>query len=144
MIISLLTCGLATGLTVAIVSPVGASLVGVGPAFPPLIPFIVLGNAVLIISWFLLGLLNKSDKSGIRYKIMSYLIAVVAAIIKFITLYIGIVKIAVPYILSLNEKQSAVLTLAFSYPQIITATIGGVIALIIAPPIQKAISSRNR
>jgi len=144
MIVSLLTCGLATGLTVAIVSPICASLVGVGPAFPPLVPFIALGNAVFILAWYFLELLNKSDKSGIRYKITNYLIAIVAAFIKFLVLYAGIVRIALPYILHLNERQGAMISLAFSYPQIITATIGGVIALTIVPTIQKAISARSR
>ena len=143
MIVAFLTCGPATGLTVAIVSPLCAFLVGVGPAFPPLIPFIALGNAVLITAWFTFGLLNRSDKSGIRHKIISCLIAIAAAIIKFLTLYIGIVKIAVPLLLNLNEKQSAMLTLSFSYPQIITATIGGILALAIVPPIQKALKSRT-
>jgi len=138
MIISLLTCGPATGLTVAVVSPICASLVGIGPAFPVLVPFIALGNAMLIGAWFLFGLFNKSDK-----KVIGYLTAIVAAIIKFLTLYIGIVKIAMPYILNLNENQSAMLSLSFSYPQIITATIGGIIALIIVSPIKKAINSRN-
>lgn len=144
MIVSLLTCGPATGLTVAIVSPICASLIGFGPAFPPLVPFIALGNAALIGAWFLFGMLNKSDKSIIRHKTVGYLIAIAAAVIKFLILYTGIVKIAVPYILELNEKQSAMLTLSFSYPQIITATIGGVVALTVVPPIQKAINSRTQ
>ena len=144
MIVSFLTCGPATGFTVAVISPACASLAGFGPAFPPLVPFVALGNAMLIAAWFFFGLLNKSNRSAMRQKIISYLIAIAAAVVKFLTLYAGIVKIAVPYILDLNEKQSAMLGLAFSYPQIITATIGGVFALIIVPPIQKAINSRNR
>ena len=143
MIIALLTCGLATGLTVAIISPIFAFLAGVGSAFPPVVPFIALGNAVFIMAWYLLGLLNKSGKSGLRYKVINYLIAVVAAFFKFLTLYVGIVKIAVPFLLNLNEKLSAMLTLSFSYPQIITAIIGGVLALTIVSPIQKALKSRT-
>jgi len=144
LIISLLTCGPATGLAVAVISPVCAFLVGVGPAFPMLVPFIALGNLTLIGVWFLLGSLNKSDESGIRYKVVRYLIAAAAAVIKFLTLYAGIVLFAIPYILELNEKQSAMLTLSFSYPQLITATIGGVIALAVVPPIQKALKSQDR
>ena len=143
LIVSLLTCGLSTGLTVAIISPICAFLVGVGPAFLPIVPFIALGNAVLILVWFLLGLLNRSDDPSIRHKAIYYLIAIVAAVIKFLTLYTGIVKIAIPYILSLNEKQSAMLTLSFSYPQIVTAIIGGALALIVAPPIRKALISQT-
>jgi len=181
MVIALLTCGPATGLTVAILSPAFASLAGVGPAFPPLIPFIALGNAAFIAAWHLLGLLNKPgkpgkheepgesgnsgkpgtsfvtgisyksnkadkrvkhDKPGLRHILVSYIIAIVAAVIKFLVLYAGIVKIAIPLILSLNEKQGAMLTIAFSYPQIVTAAIGGALALTIVPPIKKAMKNR--
>jgi len=144
LVVSFLIGGLATGLTVAIISPVFASLAGVGPAFPPLVPFIALGNAVFVAVWFLLSFLNKSDKTSVRYRVIGYLIAIISAAIKFLTLYTGIVLIAVPYILRLNEKQSAMLTFSFSYPQLITATIGGVIALSLVPPIQKAINTRTR
>lgn len=144
MILSLLICGPATGITVAVLSPVFASLAGIGPAFPPLIPFIALGNVVFITAWFLLGLLNKKAGTGIRRRITGFLTAAAAACIKFLTLYTGIVKIAVPFILDLNERQSAVLSLAFSYPQIITATIGGVAALVVISPLQKALNSRSR
>ena len=143
MIVAFLACGLATGLTVSVLSPLCAFLAGIGPAFPPLIPFIALGNAVLIMIWFIFGLLNKSDKSGIRYKAISCVTAISAAIIKFFALYIGIVKIAIPLLLNLNEKQSSLLTLSFSYPQIVTAAIGGLLALAIVPPIQKALEART-
>jgi len=142
MIVAFLTCGLATGLTIAVASPICASLVGVGPAFPPLVPFIALGNVCFIMAWFLFGLLNKADKESMKHEIFCYLIAITAAVIKFLVLYIGIVKIAIPFILNLNERASVMLSLTFSYPQIITATIGGLIAHTIAPPIKKALNSR--
>jgi len=138
LIVSLLTCGPATGITVAVLSPVFASLAGIGPAFPPIVPFMALGNLTFVLAWFLLGLLNKPDKPGIRYKVAGYAIAAAAAFVKFITLYTGIVLIAIPYILNINEKQGATLALAFSYPQIVTAVIGGVVALIAVPVLQKA------
>ena len=144
MVISFLICGKSTGLAVAVISPICAAIVGVGPAFPPLVPFIALGNAVFILAWFLLGLLNRSEKTGMRYKVSNYLIAVVAAVLKFLTLYTTIVKFAIPYLLNLNEAQSVILTLSFSYPQIITAVIGGVIALSIVPRIQKALKLQTK
>jgi hypothetical protein len=147
LVVSYLTCGPATGFTVAVISPVCAALVGVGPAFPPLIPFIALGNAVFVAAWFLFSLFNNFGKINgwnkvIKY-LLNYLFAIAAALIKFVTLYAGIVKIAIPYILDLNEKQGAVLSLAFSYPQIITASIGGVIALSVVPPLKKALNNKN-
>jgi len=143
LVLSLLICGPATGIIVGIVSPIFVSMIGFGPAFPPIVPFIVLGNVVFIIAWFLLRKLNSKGNNAIKRNISNYLIVVVAALIKFLTLYITIVKFAMPVLLDLNAAQSAVLSLAFSYPQIITATIGGVIALTIAPRLLSALKINN-
>ena len=143
LIVSLLTCGPASGLTVAVISPLCASLVGVGPAFPPLIPFIILGNVSFVAAWILAGSLNKTDENSVRYKIIGVVSAIVSAAVKSLVLYAGIVQFAVPILLDLNEKQSAMITLSFSYPQLITATIGGVIALAVVPPVRKAIRLRH-
>jgi hypothetical protein len=145
LVVAMLTCGPATGFTVAVISPVCASLAGVGPAFPPMVPFIALGNVTFMAVWFALGKINKLSlgKPGLRYAFAGALTVLIAAVVKFLTLYFGIVKIAVPYILRLNEKQSAVLSFAFSYPQIITAIIGGTIALLVVPVVQKAIAKRG-
>jgi len=144
LVISFLTCGLATGLTVAAVSPICAALVGIGPAFPPLIPFMALGNVAFIVAWFLLGLLNKAEDTSMQQRIFSYMIALVAAAIKFLTLYAGIVLFAVPYLLELNEGQREILSISFSYPQLITASIGGVIAVTLMPSLQRALASASK
>lgn len=48
LIISVMTCGLSSGLCVAAVSPVIARLFGIGPLWS-LIPFIAAGNAALVV-----------------------------------------------------------------------------------------------
>ena len=141
--VSVLTCGPATGVTVALISPLCAFLVGVGPAFPPLIPFISLGNLTYVVAWFLMGLLKKSIASGIVSKIVLVLSPVAAAVVKFLTLYSGVVLIAVPYVLELNEKQADLFSLMFSYPQLLTALIGGVLATAVSPTLNKAINARD-
>ena len=141
--VSVLTCGPATGVTVAIISPICAFLAGVGPAFPPLIPFISLGNLTYVVAWFLMGLLNKPGASGILSKFAFFLSPVAAAVVKFLTLYSGVVLIAVPYVLDLSEKQSELFSLMFSYPQLLTALIGGAFATAVAPTLKKAISFRE-
>ena len=45
----------------------------------------------------------------------------------------------VPMVLTLNEKQMAVLSASFSFPQLITAAIGGVLAMLLVPPLRRAI-----
>ena len=168
LIVSVLACGAATGMTVAIASPLGAILLGLGPAaaFPLLLPFIMAGNIVIVLAWFALAKIaqrgnNKpgrpemqdgrkktgrektvgetSGGEGLRYRIVYYAAPAIAAIAKFLALYAGVVLVAVPYILGLAEGQSAVVSLMFSYPQLITATIGGALALAVMPPLRKAL-----
>ena len=64
---------------------------------------------------------------------------IVGAILKFAALYLGIVKFAVPVLLALPEAKAAVVGAAFSWPQLITAVIGGFIALLIVPTLKKAL-----
>lgn len=136
LIISVMTCGLSSGIIVAIISPVLAKLVGIGPLWG-IIPFIAAGNVVLIVIWNFVGNIK------LKYKIIAHIIAlIVAAAAKFAVLFISIVKIAVPYLLDLPQKQAEVITGMFSYPQLLTASIGGAAAVLILPVLLRAISKR--
>ena len=133
LVVSVMTCGLASGLTVASVSSVMAKLLGIGPLWS-LIPFMIAGNITLVLIWHFIGNRNIS-----KNKFAAYITAlIIAAIMKFAVLYIGIVKIAVPVLLKLPATQATVISGIFSFPQLITATIGGVIAIIIFPRLKKA------
>ena len=134
LILSVMTCGLPTGLTVAIFTPVLPTLLGFGPLWP-VVPFIAVGNMALVALWFYIG----NFKMGSVY--VSYTVATVAgAVAKFLVLYFGIVRIAMPYILGLPEQH--VMSVLFSYPQLITATTGGVCAIILLPILLKALKDR--
>ncbi len=61
MIVAVMTLGLTSGLTVAVVSPVLAKFIGIGPLWS-LIPFIVAGNLILILIWHSIG----NRKTGSR------------------------------------------------------------------------------
>jgi hypothetical protein len=124
LIVATLTCGFASATTVACVAPVFVRFIGIGPPFWPLVPFIILGNMTLVAVWYLLG--RRGNK-----KIMYPLALVVAAVCKFVVLYLGVVKFAAPVLLSL--PPSSPILLAYSFPQLITAAIGGVIAIAILP-----------
>lgn len=131
LIVSVMTCGVASGLSVAVVSPIMAKFLGIGP-FWSLIPFIVAGNIVLVLMWHAIGNLNR--------KFLAYIAAlIVAALAKFLVLYIGIVKIAIPVILELPDQQAFIISNMFSVSQLITAFIGGTAALLILPALKKAI-----
>lgn len=136
LIISAMTCGMATGLSVGVISPIVAKFFAIGP-FWTLIPFIIIGNCVLIAIWHVIG--NQNFKS----KKLSYVLAmVVASLLKFISLYYGIVKFAIPTLLDIPEKRAAILSNMFSVPQLVTALIGGALAIIILPILKPVINGK--
>jgi len=135
LIISVMTCGLSTGVTVAIISPICAKFFGIGP-FWTLIPFIILGNIALVLIWHLIGN-RKFGKANLPHIVA----LVAAAVLKFVVLYLGIVKIAVPVFLKLPEPKATVISNMFSIPQLITALIGGALALIMLPVLKRAVKT---
>ena len=63
-----------------------------------------------------------------------------AAVSKFATLYLLVVKFIVPAMAdSLKPQQIATFSTMFSFPQLITALIGGAVALLIVPVLKKAL-----
>ncbi|MDH6367311.1 MULTISPECIES: ECF transporter S component [unclassified Breznakia] len=134
LIISVMTCGVFSGMSVALISPIMAKLVGIGPLWS-IIPFVALGNISLILVWYFVG----NRKMSSLY--VSYIVAcVLGAIAKFVVLYIGVVKIAVPIILALPEPQATVVSTMFALPQLFTALLGGVVALLVLPRIKQALN----
>jgi uncharacterized membrane protein len=126
-----MTCGYLPGLLMAIISPFLARLLGIGPSWL-LVPFIAAGNLAFVLVWRL----ASGGKYGAKRDIPRLACtAVAAAAIKFGVLYAGIVKIAVPLIVNPPEKQAAVLTAMFSFPQLFTALIGGALAVALLPVI---------
>lgn len=113
-------------LLIAIVSPVLAFIIGVGPQFLMIVPCISIGNAIYVVSInYLNSKLNSNSKMFKRE-----LMIIVASLLKFIFLFVSVVLIVVP-ILNLPEAKVKVLSTMFSFPQFINAIIGGCIALII-------------
>ena len=135
LIVSVMTCGLASGLTVASVSSIMAKLLGIGPLWS-LIPFMIAGNVTLVLLWHFIGNRNMGGK---RY--VAYITAlIVAAVSKFLVLYIGIVRIAIPVLLGLPEQQAAAISSIFSVSQLFTASVGGALAFVLIPRLKKAIA----
>lgn len=138
LIVSVMTCGLASGLTVACVSPIFAKLFGIGPLWT-LIPFIMLGNVALCAIWRYVGRRNM----GRPY--MAYVAALItAAVAKFAVLYVGAARIAVPYLARLPEPQATLVANMFSIPQLFTALIGGGLATLVLPLVKNALGPNTR
>ena len=137
--VSALVGGLSCGLVVALCSPVLAFLLGIAPQILT-VPAIMVGNTVFVV---LLSLL--ADKTG--KKILKQAIAwVVAAFAKFASLYAVVVWL-ICGVLSESLISAGVmkppmvqaLPATFSWPQLITALIGGAVALLITPVLRKAL-----
>lgn len=127
-----LAAGLWSGITVAVLSPFFAFLLGIGPQLMPITPLIAAGNVVFVLLLSLLA--NRSD-----LPLWRKLIALVtAAAAKFAVLYVLVVKILCN-MMALPEAQVATFTAMFSYPQLITALVGGAVALLIAPTLKRAL-----
>lgn len=138
LIVSVMTCGILSGISVAVISPVMAKLIGIGPLWG-LIPFIVAGNITLVCIWYFIS--NRRWGHTCTANIAALTIAAIA---KFLVLYVGIVQIAVPLLLGLAGPQAAAVSNMFSIPQLVTALLGGAAALLILPPLKKAIGGGRK
>ena len=133
LVISVISSGAYTGLAVGILSPFFAALVGIG-AIWPIVPFVSFANAAFIMIWHCGDKLHIADKKFIKRIIT----CVVAALCKFALLYLGVVRVAIPFILDIPEPVANALTVAFSINQLFTALIGGTLAILALPAIERA------
>ena len=137
--VSALVGGLSCGVVVALCSPVLAYLLGIAPQILT-VPAIMVGNTVFVV---LLALL--ADKTG-KNLVKQAIAWVAAAVAKFSVLY-AIVAWLICGVLSESLIASGVmkapmvtaLPATFSWPQLITALIGGAVALLITPVLRKAL-----
>lgn len=140
LIISVMTCGAASGLSVAVLSPVLAKLIGIGPLWG-LIPFIAAGNLALAAVWLAVG--NRNRRWEPRYAPQITALALAAAA-KSLVLYLGVVKLALPLFSGLTAAQAAAIAHMFSAPQLVTAVLGGLLALPLLAPLKKAMERGAR
>jgi len=137
LLISVFLIGFGGGVTVAAVSPFLAFLFGMGPAFIQLVPFVAVGNMLLVcIAWFVRKYVMAKNVKDVLVTAAGLLAACAA---KFLFLWVGVVLIALPLIPGINENQITMLSLMFSWPQIVTALIGSALAMAIAPLLKKAV-----
>lgn len=126
--------GIWSGIVVAVLSPFCAFLLGIGPKLIQIVPCIAIGNTALVLSlYFLLGRKPRPvwQQAGSL---------VISAVAKFAVLYTAVVLVAIPVMGdALAPKQIQTFTAMFSWPQMVTALLGGTAALLILPLLKKAI-----
>lgn len=142
--VTVLMVGLSSGITVALISPVCAFLLGIAPNFITVLP-IMIGNSCYVALLFLLA--GKVRRFGWQQPVA----LVSAAVVKFGVLYLLVVKVICGVAAGslLGKKLGETVLLAppmlkmlptmFAWPQLVTALTGGVIALAIVPVLRKAL-----
>lgn len=131
--IGALCFGLSSGLVVAFLSPFFAFLLGIGPKLLPIVPCIAVGNTVYVAALYFLG--KQANKLWKRLVCLA-----IAAVAKFLTLYLAVVQVLIPAMGdALKAPQIQTFTAMFSWPQLVTALTGGVLAVLLLPTIQKVI-----
>lgn len=123
--------GLWPGVAVGVLSSVLATLLGIGPVFPVITPFVAVSNAIYVV--ILAVLFQKWEGFPLRLAGVA-----AAAVVKA-----GFLWVTVPWVVSripdAKPPQVAMMTLMFSWPQAITALAGGVLCLLLLPVLKKAI-----
>lgn len=134
--VSALFCGLSSGFTVALLSPLFAYLLGIAPNLIA-VPVIMVGNSLFVL------LLSVLSGKQVCKNIFAWLIAAAA---KFAAMYALITWVicglAADFLLSqgiLKTPMLKMLPATFSWPQLVTALIGGGFALLIVPVLKKAL-----
>ena len=142
--VTVLLAGMSSGLTVALVSPVCAYLLGIAPNFITVLPIMV-GNVCFVVLLRLIA--GNSHKPLWRQPVA----LAAAAGTKFAVLYFLVVKVICGFASGalLGKKLGDVVVLAqpmlkmlpatFTWPQLFTALIGGGVALLIVPALRKAL-----
>ena len=114
--------GLGGGTVVAVLSPFGAILTGA--AMPlPIAPVVAAGNFVFVLLYFLL---KKKPVLGVG----------LGAVLKFLLLWGGVSLLI--HLMDFPADKAAVLIAAFSWPQLVTALVGGTIGLAVIRVLVKA------
>ena len=137
--VTVLVAGLSSGLTVALISPVLAYLLGIAPQILT-VPAIMVGNSVFVtLLYFIAG----KDSKKLMRQVLAWLAAAVA---KFAALYAIVVWLICGLFSegllasgALKAPMLNALPATFSWPQLFTALIGGAVALLIVPVLRKAL-----
>lgn len=120
----------------AVLSPVLAFAFG-QMTFPQMIPVVALGNLVIVaVTWAFFHRENRKTGTDI-------LGVVLGAVLKTAFLWLATAAVMVPVFFAAVPTVGKKLTLMFSWPQLVTALIGGMLALLIFPAVRSYRGHRN-
>lgn len=132
LIIATAVAGLWSGTAIAVIAPLVSAFTNKA-AIAPLVlgfsPFIIIGNFIYVLLYFLFQ--KKSRITGIA----------AGSILKFGFLYASIAVFT--SVVKMQPKVAAALTSLFSWPQLLTALVGGAIAFVILVAVRKNLDYEN-
>ena len=138
LIVACILVGVTAGVTVGVVSPVLAFMITGRPVFPQLIPFVMVGNAVLVIAVHYI--FAKSYAKAWEFsRVRAVMAVVVGSAAKFLVLWVGVVQVALAFIPNILPQQVVNLSHMFSWPQLVTALIGSSLAMVVTPRLARAL-----
>lgn len=137
--VTALFCGMWSGVVVALVSPVMAFLLNIAPQAVT-VPAIMVGNLVFVLLLYFIA--GKGNVPAWR-RVVAWLAAAAA---KFAVLFLLVNQIicglASDALLALGVLKAPMLEklpAMFSWPQLVTALIGGGLAMLVVPVLKKAL-----
>jgi riboflavin transporter len=121
LIIAAVLCGTWWGAAVGSLTPILALLIGqLAAPMGPFVPFIMIGNIIYVVSYGIMKKYPKGNYAGIA----------IGSFLKYGFLSISASKLAALFKLGIPDKVVSKLIVAMGLPQLITALIGGFIALV--------------
>jgi len=127
LVVAAAATGLWGGAAVALLAPFGAILTGAAVPLP-FAPVIAVGNFILVLMYILI---KKNHILGIA----------VGAVLKFGFLFLG-VNIFVN-LMGIPAQKAPAMIATYSWPQLVTAVIGGVLALLVIKALGVAVETKE-
>jgi MFS family permease len=137
--VTALTIGWPYALALAMASPFIAFMLAIAPPFIEFTPFIALGNGIFAMAMFFGSKVKLPDRFKIAWGLLT---VTIAAGTKTALLYTTIVLLIMPT-LNLLPAQTTAFTAVFSINQLITALIGGALAILSHIPLKHALDYRK-
>jgi hypothetical protein len=136
--VTVLFAGLSAGITVSLISPVLAYMLGIAPQILT-VPAIMVGNTIFVVClYYIAGV----DSKKVFRQVIAWLVAAGA---KFAALYTAVSWLICGVLAekllasgALKPPMLKVLPVTFGLPQLFTALIGGAVALLIVPVLRRA------
>lgn len=136
LILSALLVGIVGGVTVGVITPFIALLIGINSNVV-LVPFIAIGNALLVVAYALICKLLKLYTQKSIYASIGILAVgvVVSSAVKYLFMYFVCVKLVFP--LFLADKLLEKLSQLWGLIQLLAALIGGAVASSLVYPLKR-------